>query len=107
MSERAPISLGPVAPLAPSLRPAVAPRPEAPPSQSFGAVLKAIGAETSRGEALVDRAVRAGGPGVELSTTEVLALQAGVYRYVEVVDLTSKLVDRAAQSVKQVTQGQG
>jgi hypothetical protein len=70
-------------------------------------VLKALGDETARGERLVDRAVHAGASGVELSSADVLALQAGVYRYVEVVDLTSKLVDRAAQSVKQVTQGQG
>lgn len=79
----------------------------APPGQSFGAVLRALGAEAARGERLVDRAVRAGSGGVELSNGDVIALQAGIYRYVEVVDLTSKLVDRAAQSVKQVTQGQG
>lgn len=107
MSELAPIRFAPVAAVA---APSVASRPApaaAPPTQSFGAVLKALGDEAARGERLVDRAVRAGGTGVELSSGDVLALQAGVYRYVEVVDLTSKLVDRAAQSVKQVTQGQG
>jgi hypothetical protein len=107
MSELAPLRFGPAAAIA---TPVVSPRATtatAPPTQSFGAVLKALGDETARGERLVDRAVRAGGSGVELSSTDVLALQAGVYRYVEVVDLTSKLVDRAAQSVKQVTQGQG
>lgn len=107
MSELSPIRFGPVAT---GVAPTAAPRPAAvapPPTQSFGAVLKALGDEAARGERLVDRAMRAGGSGVELSSTDVLALQAGVYRYVEVVDLTSKLVDRAAQSVKQVTQGQG
>ncbi len=106
MSELSPIRLGTVPPTPQST---TAPRPSAaaPPARSFGDVLKALGDETARGERLVDRAVRAGGTGVELSSADVLALQAGVYRYVEVVDLTSKLVDRAAQSVKQVTQGQG
>jgi hypothetical protein len=37
---------------------------------------------------------------------ELIALQAGVYRYGEAVDLASRLVDRATTSVKTVLQGQ-
>lgn len=74
---------------------------------SFGQVLRAIGDETKRGEALVERAVRAGSVGRELSPGDLIALQAGVYRWVEVVDLSSKLVDRVAQAAKTVTQGNG
>jgi len=78
-----------------------APKPEGP---SFGQVLKAIGDETRRGEALVERAVHAGAGGRDLAPAELIALQAGVYRWVEVVDLASKLVDRATQAAKTVTQ---
>jgi hypothetical protein len=97
----------PLSPTAPAAPNAPTRATGVPPAESFGAVLRALGTETARGERLVDRAVRAGAAGTELSNGDVIALQAGIYRYVEVVDLTSKIVDRAAQSVKQVTQGQG
>lgn len=76
-----------------------------PEGASFKEVLKALGNEAKRGEAIVDRAAH--GAGREISPTELIALQAGIYRWVEVVDLTSKLVDRAAQAVKTVTQSNG
>ena len=44
--------------------------------------------------------------GKDLGNGDLLALQAGVYRYSEAVDLTAKLVDRAANGVKTVIQGQ-
>lgn len=80
------------------------PKPEGP---SFGQVLKGLGDETARGERMVQRALHAGGGGHEVSAAELIALQAGVYRYVEVVDLTSKLVDRATQGIKGVVQQGG
>jgi hypothetical protein len=46
------------------------------------------------------RSAQAVGPG------ELIALQAGVYRYGEAVDLASRLVDRATSAVKTVLQGQ-
>jgi hypothetical protein len=92
--------------------PASSPKTEAPAAKEarsgpgFGEVLRAIGEEARRGEALVERAVRAGRGG-DLSAGDLLALQAGIYRWVEVVDLASKLVDRTAQAAKTVTQGSG
>ena len=83
-------------------RPAVSPTPSTP----FGEVLRAIGNEAKRGEALIQRATHAGAGG-DLSAADLIALQAGVYRYVEVVDLASKLVDRVSQAAKTVTQGSG
>jgi hypothetical protein len=44
--------------------------------------------------------------GREISPGELIALQAGVYRYGEAVDLASRLIDRATSSVKTVLQGQ-
>ncbi len=66
-----------------------------------------IGREVDRGETLVKRAVGgATAGGKDLGNVELLALQAGVYRYSEAVDLAAKLVDRAASGVKTVLQGQ-
>jgi hypothetical protein len=44
--------------------------------------------------------------GREVGPAELIALQAGVYRYGEAVDLASRLIDRATSSVKTVLQGQ-
>jgi hypothetical protein len=57
----------------------------------------------NRGEALV-RAAMSGGAGLDAGG--LLALQAGVYRYSESVDLAAKLVDRASNGVRTVVQGQ-
>jgi hypothetical protein len=44
--------------------------------------------------------------GKDLGPGDLLALQAGVYRYSEAVDLSAKLIDRATSGVKTVLQGQ-
>lgn len=72
----------------------------------FAQVLRGLGREMDRGEALVKGAVRGAGQGQELGNGQLLALQAGVYRYSEAVDLSAKLVDRATNGVKTVLQGQ-
>jgi hypothetical protein len=57
-----------------------------------------------RGEGLVRRAlsVQSGA----LGPAELIALQAGVYRYTEAVDLTARLVDHATGALKTVLQSQ-
>jgi hypothetical protein len=40
-------------------------------------------------------------------TSTLIALQVGIYRYTEAVDLASKIVDRATNAVKTVLQGGG
>ena len=70
----------------------------------FARVLHGLGHELDRGERMVRRAI--GGAGRDLGPGELLALQAGVYRYSEAVDLSAKLVDRATSGVKTVLQGQ-
>jgi hypothetical protein len=74
-----------------------------PPRRDFASVVRALGEESDRGEALVRRAV-SGSQG--LAPSQLLALQAGIYRYGEVVDLATRLVDRASTGVKSVLQGQ-
>lgn len=104
MSELSAITLRPPIDVTSAGPPGAASTPAAS-GPAFGQVLRALGKEIQRGEAVVDRAAHASGR--DLSSGDLLALQAGVYRYVEVVDLTSKLVDRATQAVKQVVQSQG
>jgi hypothetical protein len=70
----------------------------------FAKVLKGLGREVDRGESMVHRAL--GAHDGQMGNVELLALQAGVYRYSEAVDLSAKLVDRAASGIKTVLQGQ-
>lgn len=70
----------------------------------FARILQGLGREVDHGEKIVRRAVAGGGQ--ELGPNDLLALQAGVYRYSEAVDLSAKLVDRATSGVKTVLQGQ-
>jgi hypothetical protein len=71
---------------------------------AFARILHGLGREVDHGEKVVRRAVSGGGK--DLGPGELLALQAGVYRYSEAVDLSAKLVDRATSGVKTVLQGQ-
>ena len=71
---------------------------------AFARVLHGLGREVDRGEKVVRKAIEGGGR--DLGPGELLALQAGVYRYSEAVDLSAKLVDRATSGVKTVLQGQ-
>ncbi len=82
---------------------------EAPPEERrerFRAALGGLGKEIDRGEGLVKRALGAGGGG-HLGAGDLIALQAGIYRYSEAVDLAAKLVDRAGSAVKTTLQGSG
>ncbi len=94
----------------PSTQPSTAPAtpaatPGATPSQ-FSRILHGLGNEMQQGEALMRSAMSASHGSRELAPTELLALQAGVYRYSEAVDLTAKLIDRASTGMKTVLQGQ-
>lgn len=70
----------------------------------FQEVLERVSSQADAGERLVDRALQQRGA---VEPHQLLALQAGIYRYGEVVDLASKLADRASQAVKTTLQGGG
>ncbi len=78
------------------------PAPEA--KSSFSDLVMRVGRVLDNGEHQLRRVEQAAG--ADLSQTELIALQAGVYRYSEAVDLCSKLIDRATSGVKTVVQGQ-
>ena len=69
----------------------------------FARVLRGVGRELDRGEALAERAIHGG---ASLSPEALLALQAGIYRYSEALDLVAKLVDRGTQAVRATLQNQ-
>ena len=73
---------------------------QAAPGPSFADALHGIGGAVDRGEALSARAARGSLGG--LDSGELIALQAGIYRYSEAVDLVAKLVDRATSAVRTV-----
>ncbi len=68
----------------------------------FQKALDGLGHEIDRGESVVRRALSAGG---HMGAGDLIALQAGIYRYSEAVDLTSKLVDRASTAVQTTLRG--
>lgn len=73
----------------------------APAAQSsFGELLSGVGARIDAGEVLVRRALH--GTHAGLDPAQWVALQAGIYRYVEAVDLAGKLVDRAGNAIRTV-----
>jgi hypothetical protein len=74
-------------------------------ASAFAGVLQGLGQEMRRGERLMRSAMSAGG-GRDIGPAELIALQAGVYRYGEAVDLASRLVDRATSGVKTILQVQ-
>jgi hypothetical protein len=67
---------------------------------SFLKALKGVGHAVDGGEALIASASHGNLGG--LDSGQLIALQAGIYRYSEAVDLVAKLVDRAATAVKTV-----
>lgn len=82
------------APTAPTMRPRAANGPD------FSRIWQRVGREIDRGEATLGGAVRA--PVGSLDAGTLIALQAGIYRYGEAIDLTVKLVDRASTAVRTI-----
>ena len=85
------------------------PRAPDPPSSpntsgSFHQVLHRLASEVDRGERVVKTALR-GNP-YDDDARGMIALQAGVYRYVEAVELCTKLVDRTTNAVRTTLQSQ-
>jgi hypothetical protein len=72
---------------------------------AFQRVVDGLGKEINSGERMMRGALGAGGS--ELGPSELLALQAGVYRYSEAVDLASKLIDKTSNGVKTIISGGG
>jgi hypothetical protein len=90
---------------APASAAATPPRPDEP--SPFAQLLHGIGRALTSGEATMHHALHAAHGGHDMGPAELIALQAGVYRYSEAIDLASHLIDRTTNGVKTVIQGSG
>lgn len=77
-----------------------------PPGLDVGQAIEGAADSLVRGQRFVDGALRRAMRGRELSPQRLLALQAGVYRYTQEMELASKVVDKATGAVKQTLQSQ-
>lgn len=93
----------PQAPTAPRAAPEPAAVRNSEGPSPFETTLRSLASRVDAGEALVRRAVQGGGAG-GLEPGQWIALQAGIYRYVEALDIAAKLVDRAGNAVRTVLQ---
>jgi len=69
----------------------------------FARAMRGLSREIDVGEARAARASQLH----SYDTATLIALQVGIYRYTEAVDLASKIVDRATNAVRTVLQGGG
>lgn len=83
---------------APDVRAATGRSAEQP--SPFERVARGLASAIDHGEHLVGRAAAGGYEQMDAAT--LIAVQAGIYRYGEAVDLASKLVDRIASATKTV-----
>jgi hypothetical protein len=76
-------------------------KPEAEGEGAFSKAMRGLGREIDVGEVQMSSASQLH----NYDTGTLIALQAGIYRYTEAVDLASKIVDRATNAVRTVLQG--
>lgn len=82
--------------------PAVAPERSGEPEPDFARVLRTLGARIDEGSRLMARVEHGGA----LDARQLIALQSGIYRYTESVELAAKLVDRAGNAIRTTLQSQ-
>jgi transcription termination factor NusB len=56
--------------------------------------------QLEKGQAHMDRLITEGMSGKEFSNAELIALQAGMYKYTQELELTSKVVEKATSGLK-------
>ena len=68
-------------------------------SKSTGAI-SGLFANIEKGQVHMDKLINSGLSGKNFSNTELLALQAGMYKYSQELELTSKVVEKATSGLK-------
>jgi hypothetical protein len=89
-------------PPVPQLARIVSPAPELRVKSQFSQTLANLGKRVDAGESWMRRAMSPASGA--FGAAELIALQAGIYRYTEAVELLGKLVDRATSGLKTVLQ---
>lgn len=62
--------------------------------------------DMEKGQGTLDKLINAGLHGLKFSNTELLGLQAGMYKYSQELDLTGKVVDKATSALKEALKTQ-
>jgi hypothetical protein len=65
-----------------------------------GNMLSHVVSELEKGQVNMEKLIKAGASGKEFSNAELLSLQAGMYKYTQELDLTSKVVEKATSGLK-------
>ncbi|PTL80694.1 ATP-dependent helicase HrpB [Vitiosangium sp. GDMCC 1.1324] len=65
-----------------------------------GGMLSHVVSELEKGQVNMDKLIKAGASGKNFSNSELLSLQAGMYKYTQELDLTSKVVEKATSGLK-------
>ena len=79
--------------------------PEAPRGPSFQSVLKHAAEDLAEGERFMRQALRVSRR-QDVSPAQLVAIQAGVYRYGQELELAGRLVDKATSAVRTTLQSQ-
>jgi hypothetical protein len=71
-----------------------------PEAGKAGNMLSHVVGELEKGQVNMDKLIQAGASGKNFSNAELLSLQAGMYKYTQELDLTSKVVEKATSGLK-------
>lgn len=77
-----------------------------PPNDAAERILHDASASIERGERLLNGVIRAAERGRSFTNEELIAVQAGVYRYTQELELAGKLVDKLTSAIRQTVQSQ-
>ncbi|REG27412.1 hypothetical protein ATI61_110419 [Archangium gephyra] len=69
-------------------------------ANKVGNMLSHVVGELEKGQVNMDKLIQAGASGKTFSNAELLSLQAGMYKYTQELDLTSKVVEKATSGLK-------
>ena len=86
--------------------PRVPPSPRPADEGAFRAHLARAASRLAEGDAAMEASMQRAMRGEGLDQAQLIALQSGVYRYSQEMELASRLVDRATQAVKTTLQSQ-
>ena len=65
-----------------------------------GSMLSHVVSELEQGQLNMEKLIKAGASGKNFSNAELISLQAGMYKYTQELDLTSKVVEKATSGLK-------
>jgi hypothetical protein len=71
-----------------------------PETSKAGNMLAHVVTELEKGQVNMEKLIQAGASGKSFSNAELLSLQAGMYKYTQELDLTSKVVEKATSGLK-------